>query len=108
MKNTINPRAAVADIRRRAKSATVEEATAILVEAQARCPVRTGELRDSGRVVETADGARIEFTADHAVVVHEDLDLQHAHGQAKFLESALLEDAPAAARNIAGRMKGES
>jgi hypothetical protein len=106
MKNTIDPRAAVAEIRRRATGATLEEAKAVLVEAQARCPVRTGELRDSGRVVETDAGARIEFTAPHAVVVHEDLDLHHAHGRAKFLESALLDDANSAARNIAGRMKG--
>lgn len=62
-----------------------------LKAAQQVVPVNTGALRDSGYV--TAEGLAVElgFTAPHAPQVHEDLAAPHDDGQAKFLETALLD-----------------
>jgi len=73
----------------RAAAGSLEEAGRILKAAQGYCPVDTGALRDSGRAGQDGDGgALVEFTADHAVRVHEDLSAHHKSGQAKFLERA--------------------
>lgn len=48
-----------------------EEAADIVQAAQQIVPVVTGELKQSGGVVETEDGAAAEFIADYAVDVHE-------------------------------------
>lgn len=55
-------------------AATQEAAALVLVEAQAIVPVRTGQLRDSGRVGEVRElnsraTADVEFTAGHAAYV---------------------------------------
>ena len=105
MKNTFDARPALADLVRRARRAGVDEAKEILRVAQERAPVLSGTLRDSGRVVETATGARVEFTAPYAAAVHEDMDARHAHGEAKFLQSARFEASDQAAANIAARSR---
>lgn len=56
-----------------------------LVEASLRAESLKG--RKSGTV-------RVIFTAPYAVYVHEDLQMPHAVGQAKFLEAAAKEVAP--------------
>ena len=81
-----------------------------LTEAKARTPVDTGALRASGHVDGPDGGGRIRVVfggpaAPYAVKVHEDLSAYHAVGQAKFLESVLLESAPYLAQRIADRMK---
>lgn len=43
----------------------------ILADAQQGTPVDTGELRSSGRVVESGDGFQVVFDAGHSVYVHE-------------------------------------
>ena len=53
-----------------------------------RVPVASGALRRSGVI--TTDGKRTKVTyggpsAPHALVVHEDLTAQHAHGEARYL-----------------------
>jgi len=57
-------------------------AAEILTEAQARVPVVTGHLRDSGHLIERADGFDIAFDAPYGVYVHEN---PHSRGF-KFLE----------------------
>ncbi|HXG71552.1 MAG TPA: HK97 gp10 family phage protein [Gemmatimonadaceae bacterium] len=85
-----------------ARAALWSEATAILAEAQRRVPVDTGDLRDSGAIEEDpATGAlRVVFTAGHSLIVHEDLEANHPDGQAKYLESVMVE----AESGLAARM----
>lgn len=60
-----------------------------LRDATSRVPVDQGELRDSGQVVTDGDSAAVTYTAGHAVIVHERMDLHHPNGQAKYLEAAM-------------------
>jgi hypothetical protein len=57
----------------------------LLARSQELVPVNTGELKESGAVV---DGM-VVYTADHAIPVHENLEARHPRGQAKFLEAAV-------------------
>lgn len=83
----------------------------VLALAKARCPVRQtpqgrlgaslypGFLRDSGYVKPGTPtryryAPKVGFSAPYAFWVHERLDLRHPVGQAKFLESALLDMVP--------------
>jgi hypothetical protein len=90
-----------------------EEAEIEMTEAKERTPVDTGALRASGHVTgpERA-GKQISVdlnyggvAAPYAVYVHEDMDAHHPVGQAKFLESTLLESAPHMPKRIATRVE---
>src|SRR5689334_11311522 len=100
-------RQAAVDLRAKSRAAVEAEAERILAEAKNRVPVDTGELRDSGRVEMDDDRpgepirARIVFDAEHAGIVHEDLEADHLTGQAKFLESAMNDAASGAAERMA-------
>lgn len=97
-----------------------------MVEMKRRTPVwnpkrrvppghRPGSLRDSGMVHEPEMvGKRIYVNmtfgndeVDYAVYVHEDLEAEHAIGQAKFMESVLNESRPYAGRRIAEKINLE-
>lgn len=77
-----------------------EIAEGIMTIAKERTPVLTGTLRASGHVVppvvETGSAlvVRLGFggaASGYALYVHERLDVHHPTGQAKFLESAVVE-----------------
>ena len=85
-------------------------------EVRRRTPVKYGDLRGSvrvegpfregfiGRSIYTkivVGGAAVPY----AIFVHEDLDAQHEVGQAKFLESVLLESRPYMAARVARRIE---
>ena len=82
-------------------------------EVRRRTPLKTGLLRTTVRQVgPVIERRRIStevraggFTALYAVFVHEDLDAIHLIGQAKFLESVLLESRNTMAKRIAKRIK---
>jgi len=81
------------------KRALRNEARIELNEAIRRTPRKTGDLRDSAHLSDPeVDGRDISiqliFSMWYAVYVHEDLEADHPIGQAKFLESTLLESAP--------------
>lgn len=87
--------------------ALLAEAELIMTEAKERTPVLTGALRASGHVDQTDKGVRLEFggpSAPYAVYVHENLEAYHSNGQAKFLESAVLDALPTFHDNVAARM----
>lgn len=96
-----------------AAAALYAEAEIELTEARRRTPVDTGALRQSGLVEEPtikgdAIAVRIGFggpAAPYAVYVHEDLHAFHPVGQAKFLESTIVESAPHLAKRVAARMR---
>lgn len=72
-------------------------------------PVDTGELKSTGKR-EKAETNGIEvsveiaYTAEHALHVHEDLEVQHPRGQAKYLEEPMNENASSMAEFVAGRV----
>lgn len=73
-----------------------ESAGEVLKNAQGYTPVRTGALRDSGRLEDGDDESSVKIifgsdSVDYAVPVHENLDAHHDNGQAKFLERACQE-----------------
>jgi hypothetical protein len=84
-----------------------------LTEAQNRTPVDTGALRASGFVSgPESDGSELTVSigfggpaVPYAVHVHEDLEAYHKVGQAKFLESTLLESVPHLGNRIAARVQ---
>lgn len=76
-----------------AREADSEWANDVLLEAQSRTPVLSGELRDSGQASTVAVAAsfsvvEIAFTAPHAVFIHFAVDRQFQSGEALFLERA--------------------
>lgn len=96
-------------------TAMYEEAEIEMTEAKERTPVDTGELKRSGRV--RLRGGASPWDAEvvlmfggplvpYAVYVHENLDAYHKVGQAKFLESVLVESRPYLASRIAKRAIG--
>lgn len=93
-----------------------QEAEIEMTEAKKRTPVKTGALRASGVVVgPVRDGQDYvvamgfgqvpSVAAGYAVEVHENLHAFHHVGQAKFLESVLLESAPYLPARVAERMR---
>lgn len=95
--------------------ALLEELKIEAKECQAICPVDEGTLRDSihavgyereGRMIRAAivcgeDGSGAE---EYAVQQHEDLDLHHEHGEAKFIEKPLMASAPSLASRAGKRV----
>jgi hypothetical protein len=105
-------RAIAAENRRRAIAAAIAEWTIEMKESQARCPKLSGALSGTHRVMVRVDGDVIVATitvggpdAPYAVFVHERLDVFHPIGQAKFLESTILESAPYMPRRLAARLE---
>ncbi len=99
----------------RAGAALRSEAELIMTAAKERTPVRYGHLRASGSVAGPS-GPEQEVTlsfggnaAPYAIYVHENLEARHdppyGHGgQAKFLESAVLEAASSLPDRLVARM----
>lgn len=94
------------------EGALYKEALIETKESQRRTPVLTGALRAS-HVTKKPErsgndyGVTIEVggpSAPYAWHVHEDLDAYHKNGQAKFLESTLLESKPYMAKRVADRI----
>jgi len=92
--------------------ALFQEAQIEMTESKRRCPVATGALKGSGTVFRPErNGRTVSVTlayggvaAPYAIYVHEDLSAHHPNGEAKFLESVLLESAPFMASRVANRI----
>lgn len=92
--------------------ALYQEAQIEMTESKRRVPVDTGTLRASGHVQEPVrSGKSVSVmlayggaAEQYAVIVHEDLEAHHAHGQAKYLESVLRESAPYMRKRVAARI----
>lgn len=86
-----------------------EEAEIEMAESKERVPVRFGILRASGYVAPPKfDRGRVSvelgYGTSYAVQVHEDLDAFHRVGEAKYLESVLMESAPYMAVRVGRRL----
>lgn len=78
--------------------AIVQFAEHVLGEAVELCPIDTGNLRDSAFASAPVDEGgvvtvTIGFNMFYAAYVHEILTAHHPHGQAKFLETAMQQNA---------------
>ncbi len=117
--NLANTAAIMTRIRDLKKSIPQQIAKALYIEAQIeateskkRTPVEFGHLRDSTTVsdpVIDGDAVSVLITvggvaAPYAIHVHENLEALHEVGQAKFLESTLLESRPYIAGRVAKRL----
>lgn len=109
----INTQAAIQRLIQSAARALYEEASIEMTEAKRRTPVDTGALKASGMVLPPATTGRdtvvqLQFggpAVGYATYVHENLEALHPNGgQAKFLESTLLESAPFLSERIAKRI----
>jgi hypothetical protein len=96
--------------------ALYSEAQIERTESMRRTPVDTGALRASHGVTDPSIGVGGDISvtifaggvaAPYAVKVHEDLSAMHRTGQAKFLESTLMESRPYLAGRIARRIQLE-
>ena len=87
------------------------EAEIELLKMKERTPVEFNVLRTSGRVEDVGTlGIRWVFggaAEAYAIPVHEDLSVSHSVGQAKFVESVVLEFIPHAAERIGRRWATE-
>ncbi len=74
-----------------ARAVSQKTAQKVVKDAQGKAPVKTGHLRDSARVVATANGAEVIFEADYAPQIengHMDADGRFVGGQ-HFLANSL-------------------
>ena len=79
----------IARLRRYQDWMRIQQALMIIVkEAQRRCPVDTGYLKAHWMIRASRGVWFIIFTADYAIYVHENLNVYHPIGEAKFLENA--------------------
>jgi len=58
----------------------------ILTESIDECPIESGTLRRSGTVIDQDDSVVILYNTPYALKQHEDLQILHIDGKAKFLE----------------------
>jgi hypothetical protein len=99
-----------------AMKALLEEAKIEKREVDARTPVDTGDLKKTNRIegpVKKGTVLTIYLKSGndgvpYAVYVHENLEAFHRVGQAKYLESVLLESAPHLMRRVAARLQLKS
>lgn len=85
-----------------------------MTEAKRRTPVDTGVLRSTGHVqgptfVANDWQVKLVFggpSAQYAATVHENLNMRHTIGQAKYLESVTAERGPNLSREVAAFMLG--
>jgi len=93
-------------------AAAYQEMEVEMAEMKERTPVDTGVLRNSGFVMlPSISGHEAAITlgfggpsVGYAVPVHENTESFHAVGQAKYMESVLLESEPHLAKRIATRV----
>lgn len=81
------------DIAEAAHRGVVRATSLLLNESDQLAPIEEGDLVESGDT--DVDGTRGEvyYDSDHAITQHEHLEYKHPNGQAKFLETALVNNA---------------
>lgn len=95
------------------ETALYQETQVEATEVKKRTPVDTGALRASIHVVGPIRNGRTVYTlivaggpaAPYAFEVHENLEAFHKVGEAKYLESVIMESRPFMARRIQKRMR---
>lgn len=81
-------------------------AAQLLGTSNDRAPLETGALRASGKVsTDGKGGAAVSYNTPYAAKQHEEVGYHHTDGQAKYLESAMRDDADTIKRIIAERIR---
>ena len=102
---------ATEDMRRAAVKGLEDAAEHVLGVSNQRVPIEEATLERSGRASVDASTlqAAVSYDTPYAVVQHEDMTLQHDPGRsAKFLETALNQEAGAVQQIIADRIRRET
>lgn len=79
------------NIEKAAELAALAAGEKLLDEAVQRTPVETGTLRGSAKVTVEGKESVVSYNTKYAARQHEEVGWHHHDGQAKFLESALLD-----------------
>ena len=90
----------IAGTEKQAKLALEKIIDLILQASTEKVPVKTGRLRDSGFKEIGKEGDRVvgvvgynrDGSANHDIFVHENLEVSHKSGEAKFLQNAVEEN----------------
>ncbi len=79
----------------------------IVVDAQAKTPIDTGDLRKSAQVDKTNIGSyRVSYNESYAAIQHENLSFNHpGGGEAKYLDKATKENTNEMKAIVASRVK---
>lgn len=80
------------NIERAAVNAARAGAHLLRDEAVQRTPIETGTLRNSAQATVEGNEAMVSYNTPYAARQHEEVGWQHKEGQAKYLESALLDN----------------
>ena len=76
-------------IEEKVKPLEKEVAEEILKEAKKNCPVDSGKLRESGFIKKQGDGYQVGFSAEYAIIVHEQPQAYRENGERHFLSNAV-------------------
>ncbi|QFY09641.1 hypothetical protein GBF35_25960 [Nonomuraea phyllanthi] len=104
----LNPAAFTEETKTTSARALKDAALHVLQVANTRVPIQEGHLQDSGDTAVDRNEMRayISYNQPYAVYQHENLDLRHAPGrEAKYLETALEEEAAAVRALLAQQLK---
>jgi hypothetical protein len=104
----LNPAAFNEETKTAATRVLKDGALHVLSVANTRVPIQEGHLQNSGDTAVDRDEMRayVSYNQPYAVAQHENLDWKHAPGrQAKYLETALEEEAAAVQAMIAQQLK---
>jgi hypothetical protein len=104
----LNPAAFTEETKTTAARALKDAALHVLNVANTRVPIQEGHLQNSGDTAVDRDEMRasVSYSQPYAVAQHENLDWKHAPGrEAKYLEKALEEEAPAVRALLAQQLK---
>lgn len=104
----LNPAAFTEETKTVAARVLKDAALHVLQVSNTRVPLQDGHLQNSGDTAVDRDEMRayVSYSQPYAVAQHENLDWKHAPGrEAKYLEKALEEEAPAVQALIAQQLK---
>jgi len=88
-----NLQKAVFLISSRANDSLLKQALEIESESNSLVPKQTGFLESTSYTAAEKNSVKIGYTAEYAAEIHEDLERKHPNGQAKFLETPLMNKA---------------
>lgn len=73
------------------KELSKEIAEEIKEKSDDRCPVDTGDLKESSYIEETEHGYEVGYSADHAIYAHEQPQSMRKNGESRFLYKSIIE-----------------
>lgn len=77
----------------------------VLALSHTLAPFDTGDMIELSAVRRDGDNVLVQYDAEHALYVHEDLTARHTKGQAKFLEEATRQSPRRVVASIAAEMR---